>query len=203
MFCSTWHCGNATSLAADPNLTALRSRSDSGRVRSLSVIRRELAQFQLMAGPVTFAGWPSMTASGRCLSRGGSSPATRRWRAPGYGSRGRSRSLPNADQELLRNASMSHGDQEAALRLACKFWTSRLWLWLDGCADIVGGAQHTMCWSPGRVSVMERARSWLALALMGWSCGHCHGGGSQARRAGGLRGRLAAIASPSQARVDG
>ncbi len=123
-----WHCGNApTSLAADPSLTALRSRSDM--VGTGEIAERDpqagLAQFQLMAGPVTFCRlaeydgkWKMLIARGEIEPSDETLAGTWAWVRVADHAR-LYRTL--VEEGFVHHASMSHGDQEAALRLACKF----------------------------------------------------------------------------------
>jgi L-fucose isomerase-like protein len=123
-----WHCGNApVSLAADASQTALRSRYNMTGQGQIAAGDRQagLAQFQIAAGPVTFCRlaeydgqWKMLIARGEIEPSDETLAGTWAWvrvrdHAQLY------RTL--VEEGFVHHASMSHGDQVAALTLACKF----------------------------------------------------------------------------------
>lgn len=123
-----WHCGNAPlSLASDPAQTALRSRNDMLGVNPAPQgdVQSGLYQFQLKPGLVTFCRlaeydgqWKMLIARGEIIPTDETLAGTWSWvqvrdHAHLY------RTL--VEQGFIHHASMIHGDQTAALTLACKF----------------------------------------------------------------------------------
>ena len=123
-----WHCGNApTCLAKDPAKIALRSRRDmKGELEILSDdMMAGLAHFQLKPGRVTFCRlaeydgeWKMLIAGGEAVASDDQLTGTWSWvkvrdHAHLY------RTL--VEEGFIHHASMIHGDQIKALRLACKF----------------------------------------------------------------------------------
>jgi L-fucose isomerase-like protein len=123
-----WHCGNApTSLARDPATVALRSRNDM--LGELPVIAGDsqagLFQFQLKAGEVTFCRlaeyddqWKMLITKGEIIPSDEILAGTWAWvevkdHARLY------RTL--VEEGFIHHASMIHGNQVDALKLACKF----------------------------------------------------------------------------------
>ena len=123
-----WHCGNApVSLAADPTKTALRSRMN---MTGEGTIPEEdpmagLFQFQIKPGQVTFCRlaeyddqWKMLITTGRIVPSDETLAGNWSWvevrdHAKLY------RTL--VEQGFIHHASMIHGDQRAALEMACKF----------------------------------------------------------------------------------
>lgn len=123
-----WHCGNApAALANDPGRTALRSRNDmTGDVPyDCGDEQAGLHQFQLKAGPVTFCrlaeydgAWKMLIAAGEIIPTDEVLAGTWSWvqvkdHAKLY------RTL--VEEGFIHHASMIHGDQVAALKLACQY----------------------------------------------------------------------------------
>jgi L-fucose isomerase-like protein len=123
-----WHCGNApVALARDPAEVALRSREnmtgdlppDEGDSQA------GLYQFQVRPGTVTFCRlaeydnhWKMLIAAGQIVPSDETLAGTWSWvevrdHASLY------RTL--VEEGFIHHASLIHGDQTAALRLACKF----------------------------------------------------------------------------------
>jgi len=123
-----WHCGNApTCLARDSAATALRSRSD---MKGASPPRAcdpmaGLYQFQIAPGPVTlsrmaeFDGeWKMLITRGQIVPSDETLAGTWAWVEVADHAR-LYRTL--VEEGFIHHASMMHGDQAAALELACKF----------------------------------------------------------------------------------
>lgn len=123
-----WHCGNApVSLAADSRAAALRARSDmSGELPvEPGNVSAGLYQFQLKPGVVTFCRlveydneWKMFITTGEIIPSSETLAGTWSWvevkdHARLY------RTL--VEEGFIHHASMIHGDQKAALLLACKF----------------------------------------------------------------------------------
>ena len=123
-----WHCGNAPiSLANDVRQTALRSRFDmTGKLPVKDGDRMAaLYQFQLRPGPVTFCRlaeyddeWKMLIATGEIVPSNEVLAGTWSWVAVPDHTR-LYRTL--VEEGFIHHASMIHGDQTAALSLACKF----------------------------------------------------------------------------------
>lgn len=123
-----WHCGNAPlALAADPAKTALRSRRDM--TGDLPVQPDDemagLYQFQLKPGMVTFCRlaefdgeWKMLVAKGEIIPSDEDLAGTWSWVRVNDHAR-LYRTL--VEEGFIHHASMIHGDQRAALRLACRF----------------------------------------------------------------------------------
>lgn len=123
-----WHCGNAPAcLARESGETALRSRFDmtgEGPVAP-SDAQAGLYQFQLRPGPVTFCrlaeydgAWKMLIARGVIVPSEETLPGTWSWvRVRDHA--GLYRLL--VEEGFIHHASMIHGDQAEALKLACKF----------------------------------------------------------------------------------
>jgi L-fucose isomerase-like protein len=123
-----WHCGNApVSLAADPSLTALRSRHNMAGVGAVPERDPQagLAQFQLRPGPVTFCRlaeydgqWKMLIARGEIEPSDETLAGTWAW----VHVRDHARLYRTLVEEgFVHHASMSYGDQAAALQLACRY----------------------------------------------------------------------------------
>lgn len=123
-----WHCGNApASLANDPTFTALRSRNDMLGVNPIPEqdVQAGLFQFQLKPGPVTFCRlaeydgqWKMLIARGEIIPSDEVLAGTWAW----VQVRDHARLYRTLVEEgFIHHASMIHGDQQAALQLACKF----------------------------------------------------------------------------------
>lgn len=127
MFLS-WHCGNApTVLAADPAKTALRSRGDMQGSQPVEEDNSQagLYQFQIRPGTVTFCRlaeydnqWKMLIAVGEIVPSDETLAGTWAW----VRLRDHQRLYRTLVEEgFIHHASMSHGDQSAVLKLACKF----------------------------------------------------------------------------------
>jgi L-fucose isomerase-like protein len=123
-----WHCGNApVCLAASPERTALRSRGDMVGERPIGELHpmEGLYEFQLKPGPVTLCRlaeydgrWKLLIAPGEAEESDERLAGTWAWvRVPDH------QRLYRAlvEEGFIHHASMIHGDQRAALRLACRF----------------------------------------------------------------------------------
>jgi len=123
-----WHCGNAPiSLARDPHEVGLRSRMDMRG--ELPVRERDpmagLFQFQLKPGPVTFCrlaeydnAWKMLIATGEIIPSDETLAGTWAWvQVPDHARLYRTL----VEEGFVHHASMTHGDQTAALLQACKF----------------------------------------------------------------------------------
>jgi len=123
-----WHCGNApTCLARDRAATAIRSRSDMKGERPPRQRDGQagLYQFQVAPGPVTFSRlaeydgqWKMLIARGRIVPSDEVLAGTWAWVEVADHAR-LYRML--VEEGFIHHASMMHGDQAAALELACKF----------------------------------------------------------------------------------
>lgn len=131
-----WHCGNApTCLAADPAQTALRSRLNMTGTGPIVAGDPEagLYQFQLQPGPVTFCrlaeydnDWKMLIARGQIEPSDETLAGTWAWvRVRDHA--GLYRTL--VEEGFVHHASMSYGDQVAALKMACKFLNIRPVVW--------------------------------------------------------------------------
>lgn len=123
-----WHCGNApAALARDPAEVALRSRGNmTGTLPPAEDDPQAgLYQFQVREGKVTFCRlaeydnqWKMLIASGEIVPSGETLAGTWSW----VEVRDHARLYRTLVEEgFIHHASMIHGDQVAALRLACKF----------------------------------------------------------------------------------
>lgn len=123
-----WHCGNAPArLARDSREVALRSRHDMLGERDAAEDDPQagLAQFQLRPGPVTFCRlaeydgeWKMLIAAGEVVPSGETLAGTWSWvSVPDHDTLYRTL----VEEGFIHHASMVHGKQVAALRLACKF----------------------------------------------------------------------------------
>jgi L-fucose isomerase-like protein len=123
-----WHCGNAPlSLARDPETVALRSRGDmKGELPVLTEDPQAgLFQFQLKPGKVTFCrlaeyddDWKMLITSGEIIPSEENLAGTWSWVEVNDHEK-LYRTL--VEEGFIHHASMIHGDQMAALELACKF----------------------------------------------------------------------------------
>ncbi len=123
-----WHCGNApVSLAAPQCQPALRSRNDM--TGSPPVVENDpmagLFQFQVKPGQVTFCRlaeydnkWKMLISTGQIVPSEETLAGTWAWVAVKDHPR-LYRTL--VEEGFIHHASMIHGDQVKALRLACKF----------------------------------------------------------------------------------
>lgn len=123
-----WHCGNApVMLASDPTSVALRSRHD---MKGELPIQQDdaqagLFQFELRPGVVTFCRlaeyndeWKMLITSGEIIPSGENLAGTWSWVEVKDHER-LYRTL--VEEGFIHHASMIHGNQIEALRLACKF----------------------------------------------------------------------------------
>lgn len=123
-----WHCGNApVALAADPAETALRSRADMTGKEAYDCGDEQagLYQFQVRSGPVTFCRlaeydgeWKMLIASGEIIPSEETLAGTWAWVQVRDHQR-LYRTL--VEGGFIHHASMVHGDQAGALRLACQY----------------------------------------------------------------------------------
>lgn len=123
-----WHCGNApVSLARDAGEVALRSRKNmTGELPILAEDDQSgLYQFQLKPGPVTFCRlaeyddqWKMLITCGEIQPSSETLAGTWSWVAV----RDHARLYRTLVEEgFIHHASMIHGDQREALKMACKF----------------------------------------------------------------------------------
>ena len=122
-----WHCGNAPAcLAADVARTALRSREDmKGALPArMGDVHAGLYQFQIRPGPVTLCrlaeydgAWKMLIVRGRICPSSETLAGTWSWVEVADHAR-LYRTL--VEEGFIHHASMIHGDQAAALKLACK-----------------------------------------------------------------------------------
>ena len=123
-----WHCGNApVALAAQPDKTALRTRSDMTGAEAVETgdAMAGLYHFQLKAGPVTFCRlaeydgeWKMLIAKGEIIPSEDMLQGTWSWVRVSDHAR-LYRIL--VEEGFIHHASMIHGDQAGALMLACKY----------------------------------------------------------------------------------
>ncbi|HEY3285399.1 MAG TPA: hypothetical protein VGN26_24255 [Armatimonadota bacterium] len=122
-----WHCGNAPScLARKSTETALRSRRDmiGANPPSDDDVQAGLYQFQLKPGPVTFCRLAEYDGEWRMLIAGGEVEPSKEtlagtwsWvRVPDHARLYRTL----VEEGFIHHASMIHGDQTEALKIACK-----------------------------------------------------------------------------------
>lgn len=123
-----WHCGNApTSLARQPDAVALRSRNDM--LGTLPVLPGDsqagLFQFQLQPGEVTFCRlaeyddqWKMLITKGEIITTDEVLAGTWAW-VEVKDHKKLYRTL--VEEGFIHHASMIHGNQVEALKLACKF----------------------------------------------------------------------------------
>jgi L-fucose isomerase-like protein len=121
-----WHCGNApVALAADPGRVALRSRSNM--TAELPVLEGDgmagLYQFQVKPGRVTFCRlaeydnqWKMLITTGEIVPSDETLAGTWSW-VQVLDHERLYRTL--VEEGFIHHASMIHGDQVNALRLAC------------------------------------------------------------------------------------
>ncbi len=123
-----WHCGNAPAcLARDRRQTALRSRRDmTGQLGPQpNDAQAGLYQFELKPGPVTLCRLTEFDGAWRMLITRGTIVPTEEllagtWAWVELADHDRLyRTL--VEEGFIHHASMIHGDQSAALELACKF----------------------------------------------------------------------------------
>lgn len=123
-----WHCGNAPiSLAHDPKEVALRSRHDMKGIMPIlpGDSQAGLLQFQLKPGKVTFCRlaeydgqWKMLITSGEIIPTQEKLAGTWSW-VEVEDHEKLYRTL--VEEGFIHHASMIHGDQKEALKLACKF----------------------------------------------------------------------------------
>lgn len=123
-----WHCGNApTCLARDPQEIALRARHDMTGAGPMEPADPQagLCQFQVKPGPVTFCRlaemdgeWKMLIARGEIMPTDETLAGTWAWVQVRDHDRLYRTLVENG---FIHHASMIHGDQMAALALACKF----------------------------------------------------------------------------------
>jgi len=123
-----WHCGNAPVCLADhPARTAIRSRHDMQGVEIAPPEDSQagLYQFQIRPGVVTFCRlqeyddqWKMLITCGEIIPSEETLAGTWAWvRVPEHARLYRTL----VEEGFVHHASMIHGDQRAALALACKF----------------------------------------------------------------------------------
>jgi L-fucose isomerase-like protein len=123
-----WHCGNAPVCLADsPAKTAIRSRFDMQGVQVVPAedVQAGLYQFQIRPGVVTFCRlqeyddeWKMLITTGEIIPSDETLAGTWAWvRVPDHAKLYRTL----VEEGFVHHASMIHGDQRAALELACKF----------------------------------------------------------------------------------
>jgi L-fucose isomerase-like protein len=123
-----WHCGNApVCLADDPSKTALRSRHDMKGELAVESANSQagLYQFQIRPGKVTFCrlqeyddDWKMLITTGEIVPSEETLAGTWAWvKVPDH------QKLYHTlvEEGFIHHASMIHGDQTAALKLACKY----------------------------------------------------------------------------------
>jgi L-fucose isomerase-like protein len=123
-----WHCGNApVCLADNPAHTAIRSRHDMQGVQVAPAedAQAGLYQFQLRPGVVTFCrlqeyddAWKMLITTGEIIPSDETLAGTWAWvRVADHAKLYRTL----VEEGFVHHASMIHGDQRAALVMACKF----------------------------------------------------------------------------------